>query len=76
MLREIITPQSNEHTVHIPSEYINTRVEILVLPLSDTDMEEVEADKSNIFLKTAGLLHDKKERCKSVAGDIQDHRYR
>jgi hypothetical protein len=57
MLREIITPQSNEHTVHIPSEYINTKVEILVLPFSDSQTAEVQKDKKSIFSKTAGLLH-------------------
>jgi hypothetical protein len=34
MLREIITQQSDQYTVQIPKEYINTKVEILVLPFS------------------------------------------
>ena len=59
MLREIITPQSNEHTVHIPSEYINTKVEILVLPFSDHQTADMQQDKKSIFAKTAGLLYDK-----------------
>ena len=59
MLREIITPQSNEHTVHIPQEYINTKVEILVLPFNDPQPKEVKKDKKNIFLKTSGLLNTK-----------------
>jgi len=32
MLREIITPTSNNYNIYIPTEYINTEVEILVLP--------------------------------------------
>ena len=59
MLREIITPQSNEHTVHIPQEYINTKVEILVLPFSYPQPKEVKQNVKNIFLKTAGLLSSK-----------------
>lgn len=37
MLREIITPQSDEYMIHIPKEYINTKVEILVLPFAYTN---------------------------------------
>ena len=59
MLREIITPQSNEHTIHIPQEYINTKVEILVLPFNDSSTKEVKENKKNIFLKTSGLLNSK-----------------
>jgi hypothetical protein len=35
MLREIITPQTQDYTVKIPLEYLNTTVEILVLPFSE-----------------------------------------
>lgn len=35
MLREIIKPMRNRYTIHIPDEYLNTEVEILVLPFSD-----------------------------------------
>jgi len=34
MLREIIRPTSDSYNIHIPNEYINTDVEILVLPFS------------------------------------------
>ena len=32
MLREIITPKNQDNLLHIPAEYVNTQVEILVLP--------------------------------------------
>ena len=32
MLREIIKPTKEDYILHIPKEYINTRIEILVLP--------------------------------------------
>ena len=59
MLREIITPQSNEHIIHIPQEYINTKVEILVLPFNDSLTKNVKENNKNIFLKTSGLLKSK-----------------
>ena len=37
MLREIIIPDSEHYDLHIPKEYINQSVEILVLPLSERD---------------------------------------
>ena len=32
MLRQIIRPTSDNFNIHIPKEYINTDIEILVLP--------------------------------------------
>jgi len=37
MLRQIIKPTSEFYNVHIPKEYINQEVEILVLPFSYPD---------------------------------------
>lgn len=34
MLREIVRPTSENFNIHIPKEYINTDVEILVLPFN------------------------------------------
>ena len=34
MVREIIKPISEIYNLHIPKEYINKRVEILILPFS------------------------------------------
>lgn len=39
MLREIIRPTSEFYNVHIPKEYINQNVEILVLPFSYPNKE-------------------------------------
>jgi hypothetical protein len=59
MLREIITPQTQNYTVRIPLEYLNTKVEILVLPFSDKINHE--DDKSVDFIKkTAGILSPQK----------------
>ena len=34
MLREIIRPTSENYNIHIPKEYINKEIEILILPFS------------------------------------------
>ncbi len=56
MLREIITPQSDEYIIHIPKEYINTKVEILVLPFDYAKAKEDRKTKKDIFSRTAGIL--------------------
>jgi len=45
MLREIITPQTQDYTVKIPLEYLNTKVEILVLPLDELEIESIPSRK-------------------------------
>ena len=42
MQREIIVPQSDVYNLHIPKEYINKKIEILVLPLSGSDLIDKE----------------------------------
>ena len=37
MVREIIRPSSNNYTIHIPEEYINKEVEILIFPCSHSE---------------------------------------
>jgi hypothetical protein len=45
MLREIIRPTSQNYNIKIPKEYINTEIEILVLPLINTQNLKDENDK-------------------------------
>jgi hypothetical protein len=56
MLREIITPQTQDYTVKIPAEYLNIKVEILVLPFSENEISSVET--TDLIKKTAGILAD------------------
>ena len=44
MLREIIRPTSKSYNIQIPEEYINTEVEILVLPFSN---KKIKSNKEN-----------------------------
>ena len=61
MIRKIIKPSSEYYNVHIPKEYMDKRVEILVLPFDDKPEENnQEINKNNRLLeKTAGLLRSK-----------------
>ncbi len=47
MLREIIIPNTEAYTIHIPKEYVNKKIEILILPFSckknDMDISETKA---------------------------------
>ena len=60
MQREIIRPTSEFYNVHIPKEYINQEVEILVLPFSYEKIQNTRCYKEDdIFKKTAGILKSK-----------------
>ena len=54
MPREIITPQSQEYMLRIPAEYLNTKLEILVLPF--VEPENSVDPSTDIINKTAGIL--------------------
>ena len=56
MLRQIIKPTSEHYDLHIPKEYLNHEVEILVLPFS------YPLDKETV--------NNKKENKKSLAGAL------
>lgn len=58
MLREIVRPTSEIYHIHIPKEYINAEVEILVLPFSH-DYENNSQANNELFSKTSGILKDK-----------------
>jgi hypothetical protein len=55
MVREIIRVKDEFYRVHIPKEYVNKKVEILVLPFDEND----ENSASRILKKTSGILKDK-----------------
>ncbi|MEA3352934.1 MAG: hypothetical protein U9Q33_03835 [Campylobacterota bacterium] len=48
MLREIIRPTSENYNIHIPKEYINTNVEILVLPFDTSNEKTINKKDSDI----------------------------
>ena len=46
----------SDYMVKIPAEYLNTKVEILVLPFSENEISSVET--TDFIKKTAGILAD------------------
>lgn len=59
MVREIIKATSEHYNIHIPKEYIDQEVEILILPFSHPVTENKEKKNSDIFAKTSGILKAK-----------------
>ncbi len=55
MIREILKPTSTEYVIHIPDEYINKEVEILVLPLNREEVLRKEVSVE-LISSTAGIL--------------------
>ncbi len=58
MLREVVTPQTQNYTIQIPLEYLNTQVEILVLPFIEKENKIVKS--VDMIKKTAGILSARK----------------
>lgn len=64
MLRQIIKPTSEFYNIHIPKEYINHQVEIMVLPLLDLDkkthIQEVKKnfDPKEFYAATTSSKND------------------
>ena len=59
MLRLIIKPDSDSYNIEIPKEYIDTEVEILVLPFTYDRSTIVKQSDRSIFEKTSGILKSK-----------------
>jgi len=47
MVREIIIPDNERYSVHIPKEYINQKVEILIIPFPSNDKVEKMENEFN-----------------------------
>ena len=56
MTREIMIPKSENYCVVIPKEYINKKVEILVLPFETPLKNASEAMEHNILSLTKSIL--------------------
>ena len=51
MLREIIIPNNEHYDLHIPKEYINRSVEILVFPVGD----DYDEDKNIVLAQKSSM---------------------
>ncbi|MDZ7666492.1 MAG: hypothetical protein U5K27_14425 [Desulfotignum sp.] len=58
MIREIIKPQTQIHTIEIPKEYLNRDVEILIFPISPAKTEKGRIHQ--LIRKTSGIISNKK----------------
>lgn len=55
MMRKIIYPTQKEYTLQLPKEYLNQRIEILVLPYDEINEPKTQDDKE--FMRaTPGLF--------------------
>ncbi len=59
MLRQIIKPKTEKYLLNIPKEYLNKRVEILVLPYENSEDTDMPKKSTGIIAKTAGILKNK-----------------
>jgi hypothetical protein len=72
MMREIIRPSSSTYSIHIPEEYINQEVEILILPFShrnehDTSNQDIKALLASV---SEGLEEEDLKRQDKVGREI------
>jgi len=56
MIREIIIPKSETHYINIPKEYVNKKIEILILPFDTYLGDTSQKTEPNIIEQTKGLL--------------------
>lgn len=65
MLKEIIHPKTQEYLLHIPKEYLNTEIEVLLIPLKE--MHSISNNRViGITNKTSELLPSQKMGLKSL----------
>ena len=50
MIREIIRPSSSNYNIHIPEEYINKEIEILILPFYLNEKSQVSKQNLKTLL--------------------------
>jgi hypothetical protein len=59
MIRQIIRVDSEEYTIHIPREYLNKKIEILVFPLEMEAPEVPGEEIINSIRDSSGLLKNR-----------------
>ncbi|MEA1911207.1 MAG: hypothetical protein U9N32_05965 [Spirochaetota bacterium] len=64
MIREIIRPSTNNYNIHIPEEYINQEIEILILPFSRNEIDHLPEQNLKTLLANVseGLEEDDLKR--------------
>jgi hypothetical protein len=72
MIREIIRPSSSNYNIHIPEEYINQEVEILILPFSHNKENNLSNQDIKALLASVseGLEEDDLKRQDDLSQEI------
>ncbi len=69
MIREIIIPKNEEYLLHIPKEYINTRIEILILPFEAETKNKLN-EKSDILQRLNQIVQHKSANSIQISQEI------
>ena len=78
MLRQIIKPAKRQLTIKIPEEYINRKIEILVLPLFEMDSfveNEKPGDKEDLrrpFQRASKITIDEEADIEGVKDEVNE----
>jgi len=73
MLREIVKATSEEYILHIPKDYLNKEIEILVLPFSNKVKAEFKDDSFyDKIKKSSGILKNKIDDPVQWQNDLRD----
>jgi hypothetical protein len=72
MIREIIRPSSNNYNIHIPEEYINQEIEILILPFSHNKTNNLSEQNIKTLLASVseGLEDDDLKRQDDLGREV------
>lgn len=58
MIREIFKPQTQNHTIKIPEDYLNREIEIFIFPIGSVKPQSNHRDR--LIKKTSAILSDRK----------------
>jgi hypothetical protein len=72
MIREIIRPSSSNYNIHIPEEYINQEIEILILPFSNNKTNNLSEQNIKTLLASVseGLEDDDLKRQDDLGREV------
>jgi hypothetical protein len=59
MIRKIIEAEEEKYIIHIPKEYLHRKVEILILPMDESNSLEPDTSAKDVLDITSGILFSK-----------------
>jgi hypothetical protein len=73
MLRTVYVPESNHITVPIPDKYIGTELEILIFPINEVSLSNVEKTTPNVDASFGGWA-DMDKTTEDICSEIRASR--